>query len=103
MYGNNEWEQWNDKPLQPANPKRLAPLVTLDDIPSPTPTIVDHINDEEILCVLPVWGLGVLTLRARLDSGNPNTGALSSHGVSLFTNAEIKPVLSEKKLCPGTK
>lgn len=97
MANQNEWEQWNDKPLTPTDPKRLVPLVTLDDKPSPTPTIVEHINDEEVICILPVWGHGVLTMRARIDSGHPDTGALSTHGVSLFTDAEIKPVLSEKK------
>jgi hypothetical protein len=97
MYENNEWEPRNDKPSQPTKPKALVPLITLDDIPSPTPAIVDYINDEEILCILLVWGHGVLTLRARIDSGDPNTGTLSSHGVSLFTDAEIKPVLSEKR------
>lgn len=96
MWGmENEWERWTDKPLFPAEKKSLATLVTLDDIPSPTPTIIDHVNDEELLCILPVWGQGVLTLRCRLDSGHPTTGTLSVHGVSLFTNAEIKPILRE--------
>jgi len=99
MYGNNEWEQWNDKPLQPPDPKKLVPLVTLDDIPSPTPPVVEHVSADEVLCILPVWGHGVLTMRARLDSGHPDTGALSTHGVSLFTDQEIKPVLREKRQC----
>lgn len=97
MWGmENEWEAWNDKPRQLPEKKSLAPLVTLDDIPSPTPPIVGSINPDEVICVLPVWGHGVLTMRARLDSGDPTTGVLSSNGISLFTNEEIKPTLREK-------
>lgn len=97
MWGmENEWERWNDKPQVPTEKKSLVPLVTLDDIPSPTPPIVEHVSDTEVLCILPVWGHGVLTMRARLDSGDPTTGVLSSNGISLFTNEEIKPTLREK-------
>lgn len=82
----------------PREPKKLAEIKTLDEIPSPTPPITEYIGDAgDVLCILPVHGLGVITLRAHVDDSDPETGRLRAHGVGIFTTDEIRPPVRSER------
>jgi hypothetical protein len=77
-------------------PKKLAELKTLDEMPSPTPIITSHIGEDgDVIQVIPVHGLGVVTLRA--SASDPDTGRLTFNGMGLFTSEEIRPAIRSEK------
>lgn len=89
-----DWLDKQPQPDKPRNPKELAPFVTLDDIPSPTP-IITGVYGNQVLMVIPVHGLGVVTLRS--DESDPDTGRQIFKGVGIFTQEQIKPTGREDK------
>lgn len=85
MYGWSAYYGPHGPLMAVTNSRTLAELKTLDELPSPTPPITGYRCDdvEKVIMVLPVHGLGVLTLTAE--------------GVGLFTSEEIRPATRSEK------